>query len=258
MIASLPMYDWPELRSDTDAYWQILHDSFAADGFEPPQVIFHTDDETEGWLSPDLFFSQTCGYPFVSRLEGKVELLGTPHFDIEGWQGPYYASALIVRVDVAGDSLDSLSGEGGPAASSMRFAFNSANSLSGYRCVTPLTGRLENYFGELIKSGGHRYSADMVADGRADIAAIDALCWHLYRQIQPNNAGKLRVLQWTPFLPGLPYITNTGWGANALQRLQSALAAGVEVMKSSKHNQLLRLDGVTYLAADKYGALRSL
>ena len=34
----------------------------------------------------------------------------------------------------------------------MRFAFNSANSLSGYRCVTPLTGHLENYFGDLKKN----------------------------------------------------------------------------------------------------------
>ena len=258
MIASLPMYDWPELRSDTDAYWQTLRESFAAAGFNPPETIFHPADETEGWLSSELFFSQTCGYPYISRLEGKVELLGTPHFDIEGWQGPNYASALIVRTNVKAESLEALAKPDGHGAKALRFAFNSRNSLSGYRCVTPLTGPLEGYFGEMIKSGGHRYSADMVAAGQADIAAIDALCWHLYRQVQPDNAKKLRVLQWTPFLPGLPYITNTDWNAEELQRLRDALVTAVNAMKSTKHNRLLRLNGVTYLNAEKYAPIRSL
>lgn len=258
MIASLPMYDWPELRSDTDAYWQILQESFTEAGFDPPETILHTDDETEGWLSADLFFSQTCGYPFVSRLEGKVELLGTPHFDIEGWQGPNYASALVVRADCEAEDLQALAGQGRSPKVNLRFAFNSSNSLSGYRCVTPLTGRPEAFFDELIKSGGHRYSADMVAEEGADIAAIDALCWHLYRQIQPENARKLRVLQWTPFLPGLPYITNLNWTVDDLQRLRGAMESAVEVMKRSEHNRLLRLDGVTYLGADKYAPIRSL
>lgn len=252
------MYDWPELRSDTDGYWQILRESFAEAGFDPPESILHADDETEGWLSPRLFFSQTCGYPFVARLEGKVELLGTPHFAVDGWQGPNYASALIVRADFEADNLQAFSDEGSSSAANARFAFNSSNSLSGYRCVTPLTGRPEAFFGELIKSGGHRYSADMVADGRADIAAIDALCWHLYRQIQPENADKLRVLQWTPFLPGLPYITKLYWTDDELQRLRDALAKAAEAMKSSKYNRILQLDGVTHLNAGKYAPIRSL
>ena len=252
MIASLPMYDWPELRSDTDGYWQLLRQSFARAGFEPPETILHDDDETQGWLSPDLFFSQTCGYPYIARLEGKVELLGTPHFDIDGWLGPNYASALIVRADNDAQDLEKLN------ADSLRFAFNSSNSLSGYRCVTPLTGAPKSYFGELIKSGGHRYSADMVADGRADIAAVDALCWHLYRQLQPDSAQKLRVLQWTPFLPGLPYITNPGWAAEEVDKLKQALSEAVEEMKLSQYNRLLRLDGITHLSAEKYAPIRSL
>ncbi|MEP0944120.1 MAG: PhnD/SsuA/transferrin family substrate-binding protein [Rhizobiaceae bacterium] len=251
MIATLPMYDWPELRSDTDAYWQILRRHFAKAGFSPPDMRQHVDDETHGWLEPGLFFSQTCGYPFISRLEGRVELLGTPHFDIDGWQGPNYSSAVIVQKDHEAQNLEQFR-EGS------RFAFNSSNSLSGYRCMTPLVGRPEDWFGEMIKSGGHRKSADMVADGRADIAAIDALCWHLYAQIQPEQAAQLRVLQWTPSLPGLPYITNNNWTGVELQSMRFALGDAVSEMANSKHNHLLQLRGVTHLNAAKYAPIRSL
>jgi ABC-type phosphate/phosphonate transport system substrate-binding protein len=124
--------------------------------------------------------------------------------------------------------------------------------------MTPLVGQPEDWFGELIKSGGHRLSADMVADGRADIAAVDALCWHLYRQLQPESASRLRVLQWTPALPGLPYITNRGWSDAELERMRAALVAAAGAMVASPHNRLLRLNGVTYLDAEKYAPIRSL
>ena len=117
MIATLPMYDWPELRSDTDAFWQILRSNFEEAGFACPEQLAHVEDETEGWLDRDLFFSQTCGYPFVSRLEGQVELIGTPHFAVDGWEGPNYSSAVVVRADFEAESLEQ--------CRTARFAFNS-------------------------------------------------------------------------------------------------------------------------------------
>lgn len=250
MIATLPMYDWPELRSDTDAFWQILSKNFQEAGFSCPKVLTHVEDESEGWLERDLFFSQTCGYPFVSKLEGQVELVGTPHFSVDGWEGPNYSSAVIVRTEYEADGLEQ--------CRTARFAFNSNNSLSGYRCMTPLVGRPEDWFADLIKSGGHRRSATMVAEGSADIAAIDAMCWHLYRQFQPDHASRLRVLQWTPPLPGLPYITNLYWSVEELTRLKMALEQGVLEMTASKHNQWLRLCGISHLEAVDYQSIKSL
>ncbi|MEP1208667.1 MAG: PhnD/SsuA/transferrin family substrate-binding protein [Rhizobiaceae bacterium] len=250
MIATLPMYDWPEVRADTDGFWQVLQKHFSEAGFNAPDALKHVEDETEGWLEPDLLFSQTCGYPFITRLEGQVELIGTPHFDIDGWQGPNYSSAVIVRDDFQADTLDD--------CREARFAFNSANSLSGYRCMTPLVGRLEDWFADLVKSGGHRYSATMVADGRADIAAVDAMCWHLFRTFQPQQAAGLRVLQWTPSLPGLPYITNRHWPVDQLQKMKSALSEAIGEMATSSHNGTLRVSGLTQLDAAAYKSIKSL
>ncbi len=247
MIASLPMYDWPELRTDSDALWQILHKHFLQAGFQPPEVLSRFEDESQGWLEASLFFSQTCGYPYITRLEGQVELLGTPHFDIDGWQGPNYCSAIIVQRDSPVTSLQECRRD--------RFAFNSNNSLSGYRCMTPLVGRPEEWFDNLVKSGGHRFSATMVADGRADIAAIDAMCWHLFQTYQPEQAAQLKVLQWTPPLPGLPYITNRYWSADKLQRLKAVLANAISEIMTSPQNAILRLSGVSHLETEAYKSI---
>ena len=45
----------------------------------------------------------------------------------------------------------------------------------------------------------------MVAQGDADIAALDAVTWRLIQRFEPW-ADKLRVLWWTDPTPGLPYI----------------------------------------------------
>ena len=39
MIACLPMYDWPEARAETDAYWVALRDAFRAAGIKAPQRL---------------------------------------------------------------------------------------------------------------------------------------------------------------------------------------------------------------------------
>ena len=47
----------------------------------------------------------------------------------------------------------------------------------------------------------------MVADGQADIAALDVITWRDIQRFDPNVACCLRVLMQTDPTPGLPYIT---------------------------------------------------
>jgi hypothetical protein len=63
MLASLPMYDWPEIRSATDAWWAGIA-RHAGLGFPLTRV----PDYAELWRRDDLVFSQTCGYPFTHGL----------------------------------------------------------------------------------------------------------------------------------------------------------------------------------------------
>jgi ABC-type phosphate/phosphonate transport system substrate-binding protein len=243
------MYDWPELRQPTDAFWEILKNHFADARIEPPQHVSRFENETASWLSSDLFFSQTCGYPYATRLAGHVELLGTPHFAVEGWQGPYYSSAVIVRRDLQINGLED--------SKPLRFAYNGETSLSGFRCLNPLIGNPARWFDECIESGGHRRSAAMVAAGEADIAAIDALCWHFVGAYDRGSADMLRVLQWTPLLPALPYITRKGWTLTQLAAMKLALQNAVSETASSPVAKLLPVSGVSLLQDEIYQSINS-
>ena len=57
-------------------------------------------------------------------------------------------------------------------------------------------------------SGGHRQSVKMIAEGSADIGAIDPVSWELASRFEPESVQYLRVIDQTPQVPGLPYIIN--------------------------------------------------
>jgi len=49
-------------------------------------------DPTPHWLSPDLLLSQTCGYPFITSLRGKVRLVGRPSYELTHSSGGDHSS----------------------------------------------------------------------------------------------------------------------------------------------------------------------
>ena len=55
-------------------------------------------------------------------------------------------------------------------------------------------------------TGAHQASAEAVASGEADIAAIDAMTWRMICRYD-DFSEQLRVLDWTQATPGLPLIT---------------------------------------------------
>ncbi len=214
MIASLPMYDWPEMHHIHDDFWRLLRNNLLARGIDAPQDLTHSNNEDSYWLLPELLFSQTCGYPFSTFLSGKVRYLTTPVFDVAGCDNGYYSSALVVYNDANIDA-NNMKGK--------KFAYNSNNSWSGYRTVITEFGRLEECFGSLIESEGHRNSARLVATGKADVAALDAVCWYLLQYYEPETANKLKVIFWTNMRPSLPFITSLKTSESVAQNIVAAI-----------------------------------
>ena len=56
-----------------------------------------------------------------------------------------------------------------------------------------------------MATGGHRASIRAVAEGRADVAAIDCRSWQLARRFEPA-ARELHAVGWTRRSKGLPFI----------------------------------------------------
>ncbi len=242
MIASLPMYDWPELLTAHDTLWQNIGDKLRDTGIDAPPKLSRRGGDESCWLDPGLLLGQTCGYPFSTVLKDKVQYVATPIYEVEGCSGPYYSSAIVARQDSVLTTAN---------WQRARFAYNGPMSLSGYRAIKAMVGEPESFFATITQSGGHRISARMVAKGNADIAALDAVCWHLLQQHEPATAKKLNVIGWSDRRPALPLITSLETSPEVVARLREVLAeisppgelaiSGFEVMEITEYERLAGL-----------------
>jgi ABC-type phosphate/phosphonate transport system substrate-binding protein len=108
-----------------------------------------------------------------------------------------------------------------------RFAYNSLDSMSGIIAPTrdlEAMGESLDIFSELIETGAHRASIVAVADGRADVCAIDCRSWHMARQHQPR-APELAVVGWTARRKGLPMITSADTPPEVVAKMRDILRA---------------------------------
>ncbi|MBW8910136.1 MAG: PhnD/SsuA/transferrin family substrate-binding protein, partial [Mesorhizobium sp.] len=195
----------------------------------PDELDFH-----KLWLHPALLFAQTCWGPMELGLSGQVQVVGQPSYDAyEGGQGELYSSALVMRT---GEGPQIRSPADGKAILPLdlmrgkRFTFNSLDSMSGIIALTrdlQAVGESLDIFSSRSESGGHRGSIVAVAEGKADVAAIDCESWALAQRFEPA-ARKVVIVGWTARRKGLPYITARTTPGKTLSAMREALAGLAE------------------------------
>lgn len=237
MIASLGMYDRAETAAANDALWSAIR---ARLGYGP-DALTRGVDFAEIWSSPDLLMSQTCGMPYRTKLHGLVTLIGTPDYGLADCHPGYYRSVFVVQKYNAATQLSDFTGK--------TFAYNESGSQSGWAAPQNHAAKTGLQFGDYIESGGHVASAKLVAEGRADIAALDGLTWKLIQEYDAF-ADDLRVLTTTQQTPGLPYITAR---TNDPKPLFDAISAAINDLPQSTRDilhlhGLVAIDAATYLA----------
>jgi ABC-type phosphate/phosphonate transport system substrate-binding protein len=213
-----------------------MRDRLRAAGIDAPDALTRDMDMHDVWLQPNLLIAQTCWGPMELGLQEKVQVVGQPNYDgIEGGQGIFYSSAIIMKRGSAGAAglADRPSRQSDSKAliplnliRGKRFAFNDAKSMSGLWGIThDLTalGESLDIFSERIESGAHRASIAMVADGRADVATIDCRSWALAKRFEPAAQG-VEVVGWTALRKGLPFITAKTTPAGTIARMRETLA----------------------------------
>jgi ABC-type phosphate/phosphonate transport system substrate-binding protein len=252
------MYDWPEARADTDAEWQGLRVRLKRAGIDAPEKIVRRNadlpavpggirdgdggliapdpatlpsDELDFqtlWKHPALLFAQTCWGPMEEGLGEHVAVIGQPSYDgIQGGQGELYSSPILMRgstasVDAPADGRAVLPID---LFRDRRFAYNSTDSMSGIIALTrdlEAAGQDLSIFSERIETAAHRASIVAVAEGRADVCAVDCRSWHLARLHEPR-AADVQVVGWTARRKGLPYITSRHTPPELVERLKAAL-----------------------------------
>jgi ABC-type phosphate/phosphonate transport system substrate-binding protein len=245
MIASLGMYDRTEVQAANDRLWALIRDALRAQGITAPEGLTRgAGAYWEAWTSPDLVLSQTCGYPYRARLHDKVTLIGTPDYGVEGCAPGYYRSVLVARADDPRSTV--------PAFDGAAFAYNEALSQSGWAAPQTFAGSIGIRLIPSLCSGGHVLSARAVADGRAEIAAIDAVTWSMIARYDSFAAG-LKVVGQTEPTPGLPYVAALGTDAGAMF---AAIATAIDALPQPDRD-ILRLRGVLRIEPAAYLAIPS-
>lgn len=191
------MYDRPELRQAHDRLWRLVWLGLRDRGEDAPEQLTSGEGAFD-WHSSDLLLSQTCGMPYRMGLHKTLTLVGTPDYGVEDCPPGHYRSAIIAREDNQA-SVEALMGQG-------RIAFNMAHSQSGFAALHDYGASLGIAIAPMVLTGAHRASALTVAEGRADVAALDAVSWRLMERYD-DFAAALRVVAWTKPTPGLPLVT---------------------------------------------------
>jgi ABC-type phosphate/phosphonate transport system substrate-binding protein len=243
MIASLGMYDFGPLVEANDRFWALIRDALRARNIAAPETLTRGDAAYwPAWQSPDLLLSQTCGYPFRKPLFGKVGYVGTLDYGVEGSPPGYYRSVFVARKDDPRETLAEFDGA--------RFAYNDDLSQSGWAGPQNHAISLGIRLPPALQSGAHRLSAQAIVEGRADIAALDAITFAHMQSCDPV-VSQLKVLGPTDPTPGLPLITSLGQDpAPIFASVSEALAALAPADRAT-----LRLKGLVHIPLVDYLAV---
>ncbi len=234
MLASLPMYDFPEVREATDALWRAVADRLGV-GFSLDRTMSHND----GWRRPDLIFSQACGYPLTHEFRGILRYVATPQYAVDGCEGASYCSILLAR---EAKPLRAFCGK--------RAAVNALDSMSGMLALKLLV----HPYTEVL-SGSHLASMALVRSGQAEICAIDCVTLALARRYRPDAVEGLVDVGRSPMVPGLPFVTRAGdvaelravlrevFADRAMQPyLEQLMISGLSVLDVADYDVILRLE----------------
>ena len=237
-IVAMPMYDQaPEaLRS----FWTGLrgHMRDAGLGAVPDDLTAPVDFDAH-WRSSDTLLSQTCSYPLATSLSGQVRLVGTPRYAAPGCRGSDFASFIVVRRNDPARTVADLRDR--------RAAINARHSQSGYnafRAVVAPHASNGRYFANVIETGGHVRSLQVIQEELADVASIDCVTYAMVERSSPRLVENLRILCVSEPCPALPLITAATTGDADIERLRAAFAAACADPALASARGALLLDGL--------------
>jgi ABC-type phosphate/phosphonate transport system substrate-binding protein len=245
------MYDsWPPVQAANDRIWQGIRDRLRGAGYEAPDALDREIAYHDIWLKPDLVLAQTCGYPYVSLLKGKVKLVATPVFGFPGGQGTERVSFIVVREASPAQSLEDLRGK---VAAVNDWGSNSGMNL--FRAAVMPLAKGGKFFSEIRISGGHVFSIKAIQEGQADAAAIDTVTWGMIAKHEADRLKGVRILADSPSGPGLPYITRLSASDAEVAALREAIAATIADPAYADAAEALGLKGIEVLGDADYDRL---
>lgn len=173
-----------------------------------------------------------CGLPYVLKADQKpsrIQLLAAPVLRGARYLNtPIYFSDVVVRRESRYYQLSDLRGA--------LWAYNEPGSHSGYNVVRYALAKLgerEGFFGQVIESGAHQISLQMILSGEIDGSAIDSSVLEQELLNDPAIAAKIRIIDSFGPSPIPPWVTPAGLDAETHLRLQQCLLG----METDRHGR---------------------
>ncbi|SHI59999.1 phosphate/phosphite/phosphonate ABC transporter substrate-binding protein [Wenxinia saemankumensis] len=239
MFAAFPMYDRPETAAAHDALWADLRDRLRQAGIDAPEALDRDVPYMDGWARDDLLVGQICNLPLRALHCERLTVLGCGDYGLPDCPPGHYHSVLVVRHDDPARTAEEAAGH--------RLAYNDPMSCSGWGAVWTWAESRGLRLAPHLETGAHADSLAAVAEGRADLAAIDSITWAMLRRWDPA-AREVRVVGRTGTSPGQSFVTADPGIAGTLR---AALAAAIDGL-APDHRATLGLRGLVRLPSGDY------
>jgi ABC-type phosphate/phosphonate transport system substrate-binding protein len=146
---------------------------------------------------------------------------------------------VLVRVDDPADSLERLRDR--------RCVVNETDSNSGMNlfraALAPIAGGTR-FFKSVRFSGSHRCSVELLAASEADVTAVDCVTFAHLQRLRPALTARVKVIDWTPSSPSLPFVTSHLTSEATRRELHSAIKDVFDDPQVAQVRELLLLEGV--------------
>lgn len=250
-MASLPMYNLPEMRAANARFWEALRGLLLEAGLaDLPEGLQFERGPVPDRIGAEVVFTQTCGYPLETVFAGQAVRLGAPCYDAPGCDGPSHRAFFIVRSESPAQVLEDLRGG--------VYLLNSPVSNSGMnlprRALAEIAGGMP-LFRAVIETGGHPASLDRLLRGEGDAASIDCVTWAFWSQHRPEAAARLRIVGETPVSPSIPFVTSVATPPDIVEILRGALRRLAREPRYASVRRDLLLDDIVDVPDSAYRGL---
>jgi len=236
------MYDWPETAHALDNLWYSIQKKLNSSEVYAPKFLTRGKDAYLTWQDPNLLIGQACGWPYANRLRHYCKPFACIDYDIKDCPPGTYNCVYIgqskkdIRFLKDNESL----------IEAKKIAINSSDSQSGFHVFKEITKTPSHTaIPESIQyiTGSHRNSIKAVAEGNAQIAAVDTICFELARRHDPDIVKNVSVLGRSIAKPA-PVLMTSHFHKGLIPALLEAIAYGIYNL-SEEDKETLLIKGLT-------------
>ncbi|MEI9915137.1 MAG: PhnD/SsuA/transferrin family substrate-binding protein [Methylovirgula sp.] len=235
------MYDLPQLKLATDAFWCAIAERLKDAGLPAPASLTRTDDYHATWRDPGLLIGQACGYPVVAHLRSAVEIIATPIYGSLGCESFEHSSFFIVNAKAEHRTLADLRGS--------VCAVNGFDSNTGMNLLRAAIAPIANggrFFRSIVVTGAHHKSLEAVAGGHTDLAAIDCVSFAHFQRFEPQLTARVSKIGQSLRTAAPPYITAKKTDPGILRILRESLREVALAPDLKSVRSALNIEGLAF------------